>query len=63
MNLSRPVAGMIIGMLAGVPLGLMAVSYLGVTGLMDQVALGASVLLITQLLGASIGAAMGKPHE
>lgn len=60
--MSKPILGMIIGMAVGVAFGVMATQYLGVTLLLDRICLVASSVLVFQLLGSTIAAALGKPH-
>ena len=54
---------MLTGMLAGLLLGLVAVRYFGVTDWLAAFSVIASTLMLFQLLGSTIGATIGKPHD
>ncbi len=61
--MSKPILGMIIGMVVGVAVGVLGTQYFNITLLLDRVCLVASSVLIFQLFGATITAALGKPHR
>jgi hypothetical protein len=61
--MSIPILGLLIGTAAGAVVGLFSVTYFEVSGLLAQFCLMGSAVLVGQLLGATIGAALGKPHE
>ena len=60
--MSKPILGMIIGMVVGVAVGVLGTQYFNITLLFDRVCLVTSSVLIFQLFGATIAAALGKPH-
>jgi hypothetical protein len=60
---SKPVLGMIAGMLVGLVIGSISVNYFHIEVWIDRLCIIGSVMLISQLLGATIAAAMGKPHH
>lgn len=61
--MSKPILGMVTGLVTGLLLGVVAVDYFSVTGWFGRLCVIGSVVLLGQLFGATIGAALGKPHE
>jgi hypothetical protein len=57
---SRPIFGLFVGALLGVGFGIATVFYLQIESPLDQVCLVGISLLAFQLLGATVGAAIGK---
>ena len=62
-RISKPVLGMLIGLIAGGAIGFVGVVYFDVGPWFDRLCVVGSCLLISQLLGATIAAALGKPHQ
>ena len=62
-KLSRPITGMMIGILAGVVFGVGGVIYFDITDRLDQLCFVSGSLLLLQLFGGTIAAALGKPHN
>ncbi len=60
-RMSKPEQGMLAGLVAGVGVGIWGVFYFAVASLIDQLCVVSSSLLVFQLLGGTIAAAMGKP--
>ncbi len=61
--MSKPVLGMLIGLIAGGVIGSIGVLYFDVETWFDRLCVVGSCLLVSQLLGATIAAALGKPHH
>jgi len=61
--MSKPILGMFAGLAAGAVFGLAAIIYLEVASRFDQWCVFGSALLFSQLLGATIASALGKPHR
>ena len=59
-KISRPNLGLFLGALLGVGLGISTVFYLQIESLLDQVCVVGINLLAFQLLGSTLGAAIGK---
>ena len=59
--MSKPIAGAVLGLVLGLLVGLWGSYYFGVTDWLSRVCFTASVMLIFQLLGTTIGATIGKP--
>jgi len=59
--MSKPIIGAMLGLLVGLAIGLWGVSYFGVADWLSRVCAIASVMLVFQLLGTTIGATFGKP--
>ena len=57
---SRPNLGLLLGALLGVGFGIATVFYLQIESQLDQVCLVGISLLAFQLLGSTVGAAIGK---
>jgi hypothetical protein len=62
-KLSLPIAGMLIGMVSGVALGVAGVFFLEVESRLNQVCLVGISLLVCQLFGSTLGSAIGKGGE
>jgi hypothetical protein len=60
---SKPIAGAIAGLMTGLVFGVLGVTYFEIAGALDRLCLTASSMLVFQLLGATIAAALGKPHD
>ncbi|MEK9821981.1 MAG: hypothetical protein VXA40_15095 [Gammaproteobacteria bacterium] len=60
--MSRPELGSLVGIIAGALLGSTAVVYFEFDVWFDRLCVVGSVILLSQLLGATIAAALGKPH-
>ncbi len=50
-----------LGLLVGLVIGLWGVSYFGIGDWLSRICAIASVMLVFQLLGTTIGATIGKP--
>ena len=61
--MSKPVLGMLAGMIAGALVGVLTVMHFSVELILAQFCVIGSTLLTGQLLGATIAAALGKPHQ
>ena len=59
-KISRPNLGLFLGALLGVGFGIATVLYLQIESPLDQVCLVGISLLVFQLLGSTVGAAIGK---
>lgn len=59
--LSKPEVGALLGLVAGALVGMIGVFYFGIEPWFDRLCLVGSVVLICQLLGSTIAAAIGKP--
>ena len=59
--MSKPILGAVLGLVLGLVIGLWGANYFGVGDWFSQVCLIASVMLVFQLLGTTIGATIGKP--
>ena len=55
--------GTLLGMLAGLLVGGWCIYHFEVSGALNQVCLMAGIFMLFQLLGATIGATIGKPHS
>ena len=53
--------GAVLGLALGLAIGLWATYYFGLVDWLSKVCVIASVMLVLQLLGTTIGAVMGKP--
>ena len=60
---SLPIMGGVAGMLFGLLVGIWCVHYFDVSDALEQVCLVASVFMLFQLLGSTIAASLGKPHD
>ncbi len=60
-RMSKPEQGMLAGLVAGVGVGIWGVFYFAVESMIDQLCVISSSLLVFQLFGGTIAAAMGKP--
>ena len=54
---------MLVGMAVGTLVGVAAIFYFTIQDALDRFAVFASVLMLFQLLGSTIGATIGKPHD
>ncbi len=61
--MAKPILGMLIGIVAGAFVGVAAIIYFGVEIWFDRWCLIGSAILFSQLLGATIASALGKPHR
>ena len=61
--MSKPVLGMLIGLIAGIFAGLVMIAYFEVFNWFDRWCVLASTVLFSQLLGATIASAWAKPHR
>ena len=61
--MSKPILGVLLGIAAGVFVGIYAVFHFEVSSMLDRFCIVASVVLIMQWLGATIAGALGKPHQ
>jgi len=59
--MSKPIIGAMLGLLVGLAIGLWGVSYFGIGDWLNRVCAIGSVMLVSQLLGSTIGATIGKP--
>lgn len=59
--MSKPVLVMILGLVTGFLAGWLFVDYFQIEQALDQVCIIASLMMFSQLLGATIGGAIGKP--
>ena len=59
--MSKPIIGAVFGLALGLAIGLWATYYFGLVDWLSKVCVIASVMLVLQLLGTTIGAVMGKP--
>ncbi|MGV0034286.1 MAG: hypothetical protein ACNYPE_04735 [Candidatus Azotimanducaceae bacterium WSBS_2022_MAG_OTU7] len=59
--MSKPITGAALGLMFGLLIGLWIAYYFGVGGWLDRLCVIASVMLVFQLLGTTIGATIGKP--
>ena len=59
----KPILGMLIGIVAGAFVGVAAIIYFEVEIWFDRWCLIGSAILFSQLLGATIASALGKPHR
>ena len=59
----KPILGMLIGIVAGAFVGVAAIIYFEVEVWFDRGCLIGSAILFSQLLGATIASALGKPHR
>jgi len=59
---SKPELGSLVGIIAGALVGGAAVIYFEFEPWLDRLCVVGSAVLISQLLGATIAAALGKPH-
>ena len=59
-KISRPIIGLLLGALLGIGFGLATVYYLQIESLLDQACLVGVSLLAFQLLGSTVGAAIGE---
>ncbi len=60
---SVPILGALAGMLIGLLVGIWCVHYFDVSDSLDRLCLIASSFMLLQLLGATIAASLGKPHD
>ncbi len=61
--MSTPITGMLAGLIVGVMVGVLMTLYFEVPNWLGRFCVVGANLLVFQLLGATIGAAIGKPHE
>lgn len=61
--MSKPITGAVLGLLLGLVTGLWGAYYFGVGDWLGRVCVIASVMLVFQLLGTTIGATIGKPSD
>lgn len=61
--MSKPILGAVIGILAGAAIGILGAYYFDLADWLSRVCLVASSVLVFQLLGATIAATIGKPHD
>ena len=61
--MSKPVLGMLLGLATGAIAGLIALDNFAVEPWLDRLCLVGACMLLSQLLGATIAAALGKPHQ
>ena len=59
--MSKPITGAVLGLMFGLVIGLWGAYYFGVEDWLSRVCVIASVMLVFQLLGTTIGATIGKP--
>ena len=59
--MSKPIIGAVLGLALGLAIGLWAAYYFALVDWLSRVCVIASVMLVLQLLGTTIGALMGKP--
>jgi VIT1/CCC1 family predicted Fe2+/Mn2+ transporter len=59
--MSKPITGAVLGLVFGLAIGLWGTYYFGVQDWLGRVCVIASVMLVLQLLGTTIGATIGKP--
>ena len=59
--MSKPIIGAVLGLALGLTIGLWGTYYLGIADWLSRVCVIASVMLVFQLLGTTIGATSGKP--
>ncbi|MBL6689330.1 MAG: hypothetical protein ISP91_02945 [Pseudomonadales bacterium] len=55
--------GALAGMLIGLLVGIWCVHYFDVSGALNRFCLVASAFMVFQLLGTTIAASLGKPHD
>ena len=61
--MSKPILGMFAGIAAGVVFGVGSITYFEVASWFDRWCVLCSAVLFSQLLGATIASALGKPHR
>lgn len=61
--MATPISGMLAGLTVGLLVGILMIVYFDLTGWLDRFCVVAANLMVFQLLGATIGATIGKPHE
>ena len=61
--MSKPFTGAVAGIMFGFLVGSWGIFYLDLTDWLSRVCLIASSMLVFQLLGTTIGAALGKPTD
>ena len=61
--MSKPISGMLAGLVAGAVVGVAAIIYLEVGSWLDRWCVLGSAILFSQLLGATLASALGKPHR
>ena len=59
--MSKPIIGAVLGLVLGLAIGLLGTYYFGVGDWLSRVCIIASVMLVFQLFGTTIGATIGKP--
>ena len=59
--MSKPIKGAVLGLVVGLLVGLWGTYYFGVGDWLSRLCVIASVMLVFQLLGTTIGATIGKP--
>ena len=60
--MSKPILGTLLGLIVGVVVGVIGIFYFEVEIWFDRWCVLGSVILFSQLLGATIASAVGKPH-
>ena len=63
MTMSKPIFGMYVGMLVGLIIGLTAAWYFSMDSWLAVFCLVASLVMFFQLMGATIAATVGRPHD
>ena len=61
--MSKPIIGALLGLALGLATGLWGTYYFGIVDWLSRVCVIASVMLVFQLLGTTIGATIGKPPD
>ena len=59
--MSKAIIGAVLGLALGLTIGLWGTYYFGIVDWLSRVCVIASVMLVFQLLGTTIGATIGKP--
>lgn len=61
--MSTPITGMLAGLVTGLVVGVLAVVYFALEVWLDRFCVIAAAMMTFQLLGSTIGATIGKPHQ
>ena len=59
--MSKPILGAVLGLSLGLAIGILGTFHHGVVDWLDRICVIASLMLVFQLLGTTIGATFGKP--